>query len=320
MAVSKKEMPASIHDQTPSHHIDDQNTYNFIDLPLTRLHYVEAGTGPPLVMMPATISEIRNWKTLIEFFGQKFTVYFFELPGHGKSSPFKENFNTDLVAKTVKDFIDKMGFETISLLGFSFGGILTMKTLSLLDQRVDQLILLSPCLTHQALMFSPIKKRMLRSLTGLMKSPRLCNFLIYLLRETKLRLPIISFLRKIGKLEPTITLEQRILEIKPITIQIVVYQIAELLSFSHPRRKTPYTQPCFFVMSALDPMLSFERTKQVINKLFANVQIQELSLPYHQLKETPTLDELRREYPSFFEMLDTMSVYKGKAWNNLTMT
>ena len=58
--------------------------YDYANLPLTKLHYVTCGDGPPLIMVPATMSKIKNWLPLAQFMGQKFTVHFFELPGHGR--------------------------------------------------------------------------------------------------------------------------------------------------------------------------------------------------------------------------------------------
>ena len=52
----------------------------FIDLPLARLHVMETGRGVPLIMVPATISELENWISLAQFMGQWFRVFFFELP------------------------------------------------------------------------------------------------------------------------------------------------------------------------------------------------------------------------------------------------
>ena len=54
-----------------------KETYHFADLPLTRLHYLKCGQGPPLILVPATVSEIKNWLTLVQFMAQRFTVYFF---------------------------------------------------------------------------------------------------------------------------------------------------------------------------------------------------------------------------------------------------
>src|SRR3989338_8016363 len=100
-------------------------TYHLIDLPLTRLHYLKCGHGKPLVILPATISAIDNWLNLVQFLAQKFTVYFFELPGHGQSKAFISTYKSDLVARTVEDFLDKLGISRFYLMGFSFGVILT---------------------------------------------------------------------------------------------------------------------------------------------------------------------------------------------------
>ena len=50
-----------------------QATFGDVTLPNTRLHYVKAGTGPPLIIVPATVSLIRQWLPLTQFMGQRFT-------------------------------------------------------------------------------------------------------------------------------------------------------------------------------------------------------------------------------------------------------
>ena len=81
----------------------------FIDLPLTRLHIMETGQGEPLIMMPATISELQEWRSLAQFMAQWFHVYFFELPGHGLSEPFRDGFSSQKVAELVGQLADKLG-------------------------------------------------------------------------------------------------------------------------------------------------------------------------------------------------------------------
>src|SRR6187549_3566405 len=83
----------------------------FIDLPLARLHVMETGRGVPLIMVPATISELENWISLAQFMGQWFRVFFFELPGHGQSEPFQEGFSSQRVAELVKQLTDALGFD-----------------------------------------------------------------------------------------------------------------------------------------------------------------------------------------------------------------
>ena len=78
---------------------------HFIDLPLSRLHVMEAGEGEPLIIVPATISELENWHDLCQFMAQWFHIYFFELPGHGKSSAFQEKFSSHKVAELVEQLV-----------------------------------------------------------------------------------------------------------------------------------------------------------------------------------------------------------------------
>jgi len=108
----------------------------FIDLPLSRLHVLETGKGEPLIIVPATISELENWLPLAQFMAQWFHVYFFELPGHGQSGPFRERFSSQQVAELVGQLANKLGFERFNLMGFSFGGILAMRTFKHLSQRI----------------------------------------------------------------------------------------------------------------------------------------------------------------------------------------
>src|SRR6185295_11868203 len=105
----------------------------FVDLPLSRLHVLEAGKGQPLIMVPATISELEDWCSLAQFMAQWFHVYFFELPGHGQSKPFREKFSSYQVATLVEQFANKLGYDHFNLMGFSFGGILAMRTFKLLS-------------------------------------------------------------------------------------------------------------------------------------------------------------------------------------------
>src|SRR4030095_5437920 len=126
----------------------------FMELHLARLHVLEAGQGEPLIMVPATISELENWRTLAQFMAQWFHVYFFELPGHGQSEPFRDGFSSQKVARLVAQLADELGYQRFNLMGFSFGGILAMQTFKLLSHRIDRMILIAPCLGHRALPFS----------------------------------------------------------------------------------------------------------------------------------------------------------------------
>lgn len=290
-------------DLIPELHAPPEPSYHFIDLPLTTLHYVKCGEGPPLIIVPATISEIDNWLPLIQFMGQKFTAHFFELPGHGKSTPFDRSFTSDQVAQTVGHLADALGFETFSLMGFSFGGLLTMKSVFHLADRLDQVILLSPAATHRALTFNKFRRFFLFKLSAFLTNPTVCKCFVNLIHNKFFGYYIAVALRYIGQVEESVPIEDRLKEIKGTTIQVLVHQITEILTFEHPLPDKKFSIPCSFAMSVLDPLLDYHTTVETVDKYFENMTVEKFYFPYHQPKVLPTFDELNRDFSPFLNMI-----------------
>ncbi len=266
-------------------------------LPLTTLNYLKCGKGEPLIIVPATISEIDNWLDLIQYFGQRFTVIFFELPGHGKSTPFNKKFSSDSVALTVKHLIDNLGYEKINLMGFSFGGILTLKTLNLLRNRIKKVVLFAPCVTHRALTHNKFNLFIMHALAKIMQTDTSQKILLSIMHNRKTVDLFMWFLKTVGHVEIIGGLKEKLLRLKPSTLDVLVYQINEILSTEFNYRK--FNQKVFFGMSTLDPLLSFKITKKKLQQMFRNIDIQEFDFPYHQPKNPFTFDELNRDFGNF---------------------
>jgi len=274
----------------------------FIDLPLSRLHVLEAGKGEPLIMVPATISELNEWRTLAQFMAQWFHVYFFELPGHGQSEPFPERFSSQKVAELVSQLADKLGYERFNLMGFSFGGILAMRTFKLLSHRIDRMILIAPCLGYRALPFSRLRLRLLYRSNRLLSHPKNQERFVNLVRNPRTISVTINVLRKIGRLEDTIPLEKKLPKTKASTISVLNAQINEILTTEFEVEPQKYDTPCYFAMSIHDPLLCFETTHQILQNHFANISALQLSYPFHQPPAPFTFEELNRD---FHETVDT---------------
>jgi pimeloyl-ACP methyl ester carboxylesterase len=278
-------------------------TKYLITLPLNQgvslnLHVMRAGSGPPLIMVPATISELDNWVTMVLFMAQWFTVYFFELPGHGKSQPFPGKFTTDQVAEVVEKLADAIGAPRFSLMGFSFGGILAMKAFQRLAQRIDRLILISPCLTHRALYFSESRKIWLTRVALAISHPTAARVFISLIHSRITVETIVAFLRLIGSLEDTITanLKNKLLVLPTTTLDVLSWQIQESLSIEFDLPDKPYDTPCYFAMSVRDPLLDFTKTLAVAQRSFSSLHLTSLDYPFHQPPRPFTLDELNRDF------------------------
>lgn len=274
----------------PSH-----KTY-FIDLPLTRLHVLEAGTGEPLIMVPATISELENWLPLAQFMSQWFHVYFFELPGHGQSQPFRNGFSSQKVAELVGQLADKLGHRRFNLMGFSFGGMLAMRTFKLLGSRIDRMILIAPCLGYQALPFSPVRLGLLYAANQLLSHPMVQQKFVDLIQNPDTLSTTVRVLHKFGRLENNLLLEQKLSRTQTGTIAVLNAQINEILTTEFSAESKRAETPCYFAMSVHDPLLDFETTESILHTHFANVSTVRLTYPYHQPPRAFTYAELNNTF------------------------
>jgi pimeloyl-ACP methyl ester carboxylesterase len=269
---------------------------HIVELPLSRLNVLETGRGEPLIIVPATISELENWRTLAEFMGQWFHVYFFELPGHGKSSPFPYRFSSYRVAELVEQLVNHLGFERFNLMGFSFGGILAMRTYQRLSHRIDRLILIAPCLGRPTLHFSVMRLSVLSRLNRMMGHPRIQARLNKWIHDRRTVSTVVKILRKAGNLENTIPLEDRLLHIPQTTLSVLNAQVDEILNTTFEIHDKDNQTSCYFAMSTLDPLLSFEAALETVNKHFENVKTVRLSYPYHQPPKPFTFEELNNDF------------------------
>ena len=268
----------------------------FIDLPLARLHVLETGRGAPLIMVPATISELQNWLPLAQFMGQWFHVYFFELPGHGQSEPFREPFSSQRVAQLVEQLADELGFERFSLMGFSFGGMLAMQTFKRLSARIDRVVFIAPCLDHRALPFSAFRLSILYKFNQFLSDPRMQNRFYQLIHNEFTAAVVVKFLQKIGHLENTVLLQQKLLHTTPGTISVLNAQISEILTAEFEVTPAKHQTPCYFAMSVYDPLLRFDITLNVVYNHFENVKSVPLFYPFHQPPGAFTYEELNRNF------------------------
>ncbi len=271
------------------------------DLPLTSLRVGVAGSGPPVIMVPATISLIEDWSTLIQFIGQKYTAHFFELPGHGGSTPFEGGYSAAKVTQTIGDLADAIGAERFSLLGFSFGGLLTLKALQQHEDRIDRVVLFSPFVTNKALRHSPAKLALLKS-TIVALRPELARRGMMSVLKNPATVSIIDwYMRFVGKFETAADLSVRLSGFSSSTLDVLLAQVEHILSAKEEDVAGPFATPCLFGMSVHDPMLDFNITTQFVNEHFANVHEVRWDWPYHAAPKPPSVADYNRDFAELLQ-------------------
>jgi pimeloyl-ACP methyl ester carboxylesterase len=280
-----------------------QATFGDMELSNTRLHYVKAGTGPPLIIVPATVSLIRQWLPLTQFMGQRFTSFFFELPGHGGSTPYPEKFQSSFVPKTVEEFANNLGYEKFSLMGFSFGGLLALRTLEHLRDRIDKVILLSPCVSRRALKWSMPRQWAFKGAIKVMKNPALLQGVHYMLNAPQLESPLTYALSKASKVDQRILENKKALRMPLSTLDVFAYTLDEIFQTDYQYTGT-FTNSCYFGMSINDDILNYNLTEQIVQQHFQEVTVQKFTHPYHQPPEPPTFEWLNREFGQFLDFIE----------------
>ena len=274
-----------------------------IDLPSTRLHYVKTGHGPPLVIVPATVSLIRQWLPLAQFMGQRFTSYFFELPGHGQSTPYPDKFDSHRVPETVEAFVDAMGIDSFNLMGFSFGGLLALRTLEHLHRRIVKVILLSPVVSHRALKWSWQRQWLFKASIKAMKNPYLLRGTHYVMNASYLETPLTYAISKVSNVDQRILKHKNAIRLPISTLDVLADTMNEILQMEYHYKGAPFTIPCYFGMSVNDDILEYNLTEEIVRAHFEHLTVQKFTLPYHQPPEPPTFEWLVNEFNPFLDII-----------------
>ncbi len=235
--------------------------------------------------------------------GQRYTTYFFELPGHGESSPYPEKFKSHMVPETVANFMDAMGHETFNLMGFSFGGLLAMRTLEALQDRIENVFLLAPCVSKRALLFSEKKQWGLRRFCRVLKSPVVQERLLQMMHCGHFDGILLAAFSKMGNLDKKILKTRDVLRISQSTVDVLAYTLQEILSVDYSYSAKPFHHKCYFGMSLYDDLLDYDTTLGVVQNHFDDLTVRYFTLPYHQPPVTPTYEWLMDKFCGFLELI-----------------
>lgn len=238
---------------------------------------------------------------MIRFIGQSYHAHFFEMPGHGGSTALAEGFSSTRLTQVIGDLADHIGAKRFALLGFSFGGILVLRALKGLGDRVTKVGLLSPCVSNLALTRPSMdRKLMTAAITALEhRVPR--GALAWLLgNETAVRL-VVWFMHDVGGFESPTDLKARLMGYSSATLQVLVAQVREILTVTEVDLAGPYAQQCFFGMSRYDPLLDYGRTLAFVEDNFADLVVETFDWPYHAPPVPLTFEDYVRDYTALLQ-------------------
>ncbi len=107
-----------------------------------RLHYLEAGSGSPLVLVHGLgSSAMQDWGRLVAPLGRRFHVYAPDLPGFGRSErPPRADYSIPMQVEAVRAFMEAMGLERARVAGISMGGWIVSRLAGEHPETVERLV------------------------------------------------------------------------------------------------------------------------------------------------------------------------------------
>lgn len=102
-------------------------TEKFISVDGCRVRYLQAGAGPPLILVHGLLGYAFSWRFNIAALSQRATVYALDLPGTGFSGRVpKQGAGLHATAEQLIGFMQAIGIRSATLLGSSQGGAIVM--------------------------------------------------------------------------------------------------------------------------------------------------------------------------------------------------
>src|SRR5688500_7047588 len=107
------------------------------------LSYVDSGSGPAVLFIHGILGSQRQWSHLVDEVDEDHRVVVPDLFGHGDSAKPTGDYSLSAHAATLRDLLDHLGIERVTLVGHSLGGGIAMQFYYLFPERVDRLVLVA---------------------------------------------------------------------------------------------------------------------------------------------------------------------------------
>jgi pimeloyl-ACP methyl ester carboxylesterase len=105
------------------------------------LSFIDSGSGPAVLFVHGLLGSHRNWAHLIDRLDDAHRVIVPDLFGHGASAKPVGDYSLGAHAGTLRDLLDRLGVDRVTLVGHSLGGGISLEFCYLFPDRVERLVL-----------------------------------------------------------------------------------------------------------------------------------------------------------------------------------
>ena len=189
-------------------------------------------------------------------------------------------------------------------MGFSFGGLLALRTLEHLHHRIDKVILLAPCVSRRALKWSWRRQWLFKASFKVLKNSYVLRGTHYVMNMPYLETPLTYMISKASHIDQRILKHKQAIRLPLSTLDVFTYTVDEILQMEYQYAQAPFENPCYFGMSVNDDLLDYNLTERIICGHFERITVQRFTHPYHQPPEPPTFEGLVREFGPLLDVID----------------
>ncbi len=124
------------------------------------IHYVEAGEGDPILLIPGAFSTYRHWNRIIPYLSKHYRLLCLDYLGVGDSDKPRSGFGytieeqADLIVK----MIEALQISKVQVFGVSYGGAIALNLAARYPEKVDKIISIEGNgIKYQAIPYRPMK-------------------------------------------------------------------------------------------------------------------------------------------------------------------
>ncbi|MCC7050549.1 MAG: alpha/beta fold hydrolase [Bacteroidia bacterium] len=103
------------------------------------LFYREFGNGEPILILHGLFGLNDNWTNIAKALSAQFKIYTLDSRNHGQS-PRSNEWNYDVMAADINDFLTQHCLEKVSIIGHSMGGKTAMRFAEIYPEKLKKLI------------------------------------------------------------------------------------------------------------------------------------------------------------------------------------
>lgn len=107
------------------------------------LSYLDSGSGPAVLFIHGLTGSHRHWAHLVSALDTDYRIVAPDLFGHGASAKLMGDYSLGAHAATMRDLLDRLGIDRVTLVGHSFGGGIAIQFCYLFPERVERLVLVA---------------------------------------------------------------------------------------------------------------------------------------------------------------------------------